>query len=366
MKITLFLFSFFVCIGAVYAQKRLISGEVHDVATKEMIPFAHVILKQQKIGSICTEGGKFEFYIPENTIKDTLEVSCLGYKTSYVLLDNASYYKIPLTAEVSILPEISLQDDLGKKILLEAIKRIPENYHYFDKPAVYTIHHKEEAFRDSLPYMYQEWVIDTYKNKNNKLPPIQIQKVRAKAHTEEAKQDLHEHRVFRLQNGYFIDERAGNEFLNKHKTIVTLEDTKIFEGDSIWVLHIETNRWQGKIATVEVHITQKDYAFMAYIYRKKSNEEGYSANGYYYKKGLHGKWYFYQQIMEWHSNKIVKKSISQVIAIRDTDSPISPIRDDTEGTKVTDFLTTVIKPFADSFWQKYEFIKPYQPPTDEK
>lgn len=130
LKILMSIVLFLVCHLSLDAQnKRLLSGSVIDAATKEPLPYVTVSLKKQLIGIVTNEEGKFDLYIPEEVVEDTLFVNYLGYK--HVLIDIASIKEpiiIKLEETVVQLEEIVIRPLLPQNYIQMAMRKIKENY----------------------------------------------------------------------------------------------------------------------------------------------------------------------------------------------------------------------------------------------
>src|SRR5215216_5654143 len=60
---------------------KTIKGKIMDVQTKKGIPFVNIQLKQLNVGTATNSSGDFVFRIPNSNATDTLNISCVGYKT---------------------------------------------------------------------------------------------------------------------------------------------------------------------------------------------------------------------------------------------------------------------------------------------
>ena len=109
--------------------KRLITGSVIDAVTKEPLPFVTVSLKKQMIGNVSNEQGKFDLYIPQDVVADTLLVNYLGYK--HFLMD-ISLITSPLTVmleeTVVQLEEIVIRPISPEQYILMSMRKVKDNY----------------------------------------------------------------------------------------------------------------------------------------------------------------------------------------------------------------------------------------------
>ncbi len=88
--IILFFLSFLLCYSVdTYCQiykisnKVLIAGYIYDTKTQAAIPYVNVFVKNSRVGTISDTSG---YFILSATPKDTLIISCLGYKTVAVFV----------------------------------------------------------------------------------------------------------------------------------------------------------------------------------------------------------------------------------------------------------------------------------------
>lgn len=129
-KIFGLIFFFLLGCNALLSQnKRLISGIIIDVKTKEPLPYVTVSLKKQLIGIVTNEEGKFDLYIPAETINDTLFVNYLGYKHFLIdILQINGPLTIALEETVVQLEEIVIRPLFPENYILMAMRKIKENY----------------------------------------------------------------------------------------------------------------------------------------------------------------------------------------------------------------------------------------------
>jgi hypothetical protein len=76
-KTIVFSLYFILFVNFVFAQKTIVKGKVFDIETNEPLPFVSVSFKDSKIGTITDINGNYA--IETYYIKDSLEVSCVGY-----------------------------------------------------------------------------------------------------------------------------------------------------------------------------------------------------------------------------------------------------------------------------------------------
>jgi len=97
------------------------------------VPYAHVGIPARGMGVVSNEVGAFTLNYPAAYAKDSLKVSCLGFKTYTVALSKVQQddtLRIYLKPEVLELAEMIIKphSDSGRMILREALKRLKKNY----------------------------------------------------------------------------------------------------------------------------------------------------------------------------------------------------------------------------------------------
>lgn len=130
----IFVFSTGLCRAQDASQTRF---QVLDQKSEQPVVYATVILQQAQIGVISDDNGNFRIPGIYKIRQDTLKISCIGYQTLFVPLEQQKEDDINtifLSPKVESLDEVSLLFKKNKKkmsagrIVKEAIKRIPDNY----------------------------------------------------------------------------------------------------------------------------------------------------------------------------------------------------------------------------------------------
>ena len=115
------------------AQESVITlrGKVVDKMSKAPIEYANLRIENTSLGVISNTQGEFEFHIPEEYAKDTLNISMMGYATHKVTVQQAQPNATILLEQKSILlTEIIIQDKMlsADEIINQAVKNITINY----------------------------------------------------------------------------------------------------------------------------------------------------------------------------------------------------------------------------------------------
>ena len=110
-----------------------LSGLVIDSNTKETLPHAHLLIKNDGAGTITNQEGKFDFKISSQMAGNEIQFSFLGYKNGSFKIPNSDIDSVivelepkPYTlSDIYILPKGTQAVDFVKK----AVKNIKRNYH---------------------------------------------------------------------------------------------------------------------------------------------------------------------------------------------------------------------------------------------
>ncbi|MES2279610.1 MAG: serine hydrolase [Bacteroidota bacterium] len=122
-----------ICSFNAYAQQQnlTISGKVSSADDHQPVPSANISIAQRGIGTATNHIGDFILIIPAANLKDTLRISCLGYKTNIIAIANlksGQTLAINLQKTSIELKEVKIESHDAMKIIQKAIDRIPDNY----------------------------------------------------------------------------------------------------------------------------------------------------------------------------------------------------------------------------------------------
>ena len=118
---------------AMAQQQYQLNGIVLTAKGSVPVPYAHVGIPTRGMGVVSNEVGAFTLNYPTAYAKDSLKVSCLGFKTYTVALAKLRLEDtliIHLKPEVLELAEAMVKphSDSGRMIVREALKRLKKNY----------------------------------------------------------------------------------------------------------------------------------------------------------------------------------------------------------------------------------------------
>lgn len=106
-----------------------ITGDVYAKKSNSLLPFASVNLKNKFKGTVANNEGFFAFTLPIEHLKDTLEISFIGYEKKEILIDTIQQHvKVELTASNFVLSEILLSPLSPEDYIKLAVKHMPANF----------------------------------------------------------------------------------------------------------------------------------------------------------------------------------------------------------------------------------------------
>ena len=102
-------------------------------ADGEAIPFAHIYLTKST-GTIANANGEFRLYIPSGTSPgQLLTVTAIGYQTRKIEIRNIPSIILMAEDQQMLREVVVLPVDYARRLIREAIEKIPENYPSFEE-----------------------------------------------------------------------------------------------------------------------------------------------------------------------------------------------------------------------------------------
>jgi len=148
-------------------QSLVISGHVYDAETKSFMPYANIASQSNSIGTATNLFGEFKLFIPNNSKKDSLIVSFIGYKSKFIAVPNTSQtIDVTLEKEQTELDEVILKGFTAETIVKKAIDQIPQNY--FNEPYISRGFYRVSSQKDQQYIHLSEAVFDVYHSKTDK------------------------------------------------------------------------------------------------------------------------------------------------------------------------------------------------------
>ncbi|HEY9005168.1 carboxypeptidase-like regulatory domain-containing protein [Ohtaekwangia sp.] len=111
-----------------------VTGELRDSLEMSPVQFAHIFIRDENYGTFSNEAGKFQLNIDTGLAHETLTISCVGYKTITVKIQDIAGSNrniLYLMPHLNLLPEVTVQvnaKDTLKEYVLDAVKMLRQNY----------------------------------------------------------------------------------------------------------------------------------------------------------------------------------------------------------------------------------------------
>lgn len=207
------------CFQPVSAQRGgiSISGKITGSDDGQSIPGANIGIDRKGIGTAANVSGAYILMIPAANLKDTLKVSCIGYKTKQIpitSLKNGQVLNIVLAKNSTDLKEVKIAYYDPQKILAKAIASIPQNY--ISHPHILRGFYRMYTFSDTSPLQLSEAVFDVYNYGYGDAHADQFKLI--KARNAKNGRDLNDVEIGQKPNSIFeedvINHRAASGFLS--------------------------------------------------------------------------------------------------------------------------------------------------------
>lgn len=139
-------------------------GNIYDKNSGEPLAFANISLLGKSFGTVSNDQGSFNFKLPFKYIADTLVISYIGYKNTYIPVNQLSYdyNNIYLEEDHYQIQEVIIRSNDAKTILREATGKIKENY--FTDPYLITSFYREIITNKENLVGITEAVLEVYKS----------------------------------------------------------------------------------------------------------------------------------------------------------------------------------------------------------
>ena len=141
-----------------------IRGKILDHESKTELSFANISVKGKSIGTVSNEQGKFNINISRDLISDTLVFSYIGYKNTYIPIEQLSLCEnlVYLSSDKYKIKEVVVRGYDAKEILREATNKIKDNY--YTDPYQITAFYRELVIKGSELSTITEAVLNVYKS----------------------------------------------------------------------------------------------------------------------------------------------------------------------------------------------------------
>jgi hypothetical protein len=140
-----------------------IRGRVLDKDGKQPLPYTSIYIQGKSMGTVTNEEGSFVFKLSSVYIRDTVNISCIGYKhvtapVSSLINTNKDYL---LKADLVSIQEVIIRKLSPVLLLQSAVKRIDTNFPV--EPAVLTSFYRETVKKGNRYMMVSEAILENYK-----------------------------------------------------------------------------------------------------------------------------------------------------------------------------------------------------------
>lgn len=370
-KYTILTFVFWIQHLYLLSQTLVFTGKILDQHSQKPVPFAHIGIPQQGIGTISNEAGNFLFKIPQSYSQDTLYISYIGYETHKIPLRQAhKIFRNPVYLQPSNteLNEVLIEAQSARSIVAEAIRRIPENYDFGSLN--YTIYIKEGKYvgPNKALACLTEVVFDMYYPAQAKNASFRINKVRHQSFNKEGKILLDRQRKifiwatesseFRPYAPYFSRKRQFKKYTFK------LEDIQYapLQQDTLYIISAFKSH---KEPEYRLHIHSTDFAF-SYI-KNTWNEKGfYDRYEEEFFQKINQKWYL-QRVYDFISRKagVLLPQAPDTLLETHIETVITQIdktpreRYEKTGEDMGNFVENIknfVTSFNDDFWEDYNVV----------
>lgn len=144
-----------------------IRGRVLDKANRQPLQYTSIYLDGKSIGTVSNEEGKFLLKLSSVYIRDTLNISCIGYKhitapVASLINTNKDYL---LKTDVVSIQEVIIRKLSPVLLLQAATNKIETNYPR--KPAILTSFYREAVKQGNRYMMVSEAILENYKSGYN-------------------------------------------------------------------------------------------------------------------------------------------------------------------------------------------------------
>lgn len=146
-----------------YGQDKELKGKVISAGTKGALPYVNINIPALGISTISNDEGMFALKLQgDNSLKDSVIFSCVGYKSQSINVNDAlsqNNFTITLAESVVELREVVIKP-LTIKQLLDSISR--RNYTAFNSPMKLNGYYREFVFTNAKCNEYSDALFEYY------------------------------------------------------------------------------------------------------------------------------------------------------------------------------------------------------------
>ncbi|QKJ30507.1 serine hydrolase [Mucilaginibacter mali] len=140
-----------------------ISGKIRSSENQQTLHGVNVGIDKKGVGTATNNSGNYVLIIPSANFKDSLKVSCIGYRTqtfAVASLRNGQELNISLQKNSVQLKQVTVAYYDPAKVIAKAIARIPDNY--INHPHILRGFYRMYTTKGTEPLELSEAVFDVY------------------------------------------------------------------------------------------------------------------------------------------------------------------------------------------------------------
>ena len=142
----------------------LVTGSIRESGTNNPLPFTTIGIDKKSVGTISNYDGNFSLKITSDCLDDSITISCLGFKSRIIPVNQAvdNNYVIKLERDYVPIPEVIIRSRDPVELILGIRRHIYENYGA--TPVILNAFYRESISKRNKLQLYSEAVIEIYKS----------------------------------------------------------------------------------------------------------------------------------------------------------------------------------------------------------
>ena len=142
----------------------MVTGSIRETGSGNPLPFTTIGIYKKGVGTISNYDGNFSLKITPACLDDSITISCLGFKSRLIPVNQAvdNNYVIELERDYIPIPEVIIRTRDPLELILGIRRHIPENYGA--TPVILTAFYRESISKRNKLQLYSEAVIEIYKS----------------------------------------------------------------------------------------------------------------------------------------------------------------------------------------------------------
>ncbi len=237
---------------------RKFTGQILSGLDRSPLEFATIWIPATWEGTISNANGIFMINLPGPDPPDTIAISCMGYSTRKIPVDDLydSINQILLNPAIIPIQEVVIRRSEPLHLIRQALGKIPENYS--GDPVIQTAFYRESIQKNNRYIMVSEAVIEIYKPGLSSLSSEQVRLLKGRKNLDINKTDTIMVKLKAgLRTSFLLDiVRHPPEFLNpelfdhfnyKMADIVTVQDRSTYAIEFKQKSYTDPPHFQGRI-----------------------------------------------------------------------------------------------------------------------